>query len=67
MRAPVRMNRKRRCQHHHAVDIVPTLLEIIGPEIPKVYHGVEQYPLAGVSMRYTFDAAPHDPTRKRRQ
>lgn len=56
-----------RDQYHHAVDIVPTLLEIIGLEMPKVYHGIDQYPLAGVSMRYTFDARPHDPTRKRRQ
>ncbi|HTN73166.1 MAG TPA: arylsulfatase, partial [Methylomirabilota bacterium] len=51
----------------HATDIVPTLLEIIGLEMPKVYKGVEQYPLAGVSMRYTFDAAPNAPTRKKRQ
>ncbi len=35
--------------------------------MPKVYKGVEQYPLSGVSMRYTFDARPDDPTRKKRQ
>jgi arylsulfatase len=35
--------------------------------MPKVYKGVEQYPLSGVSMRYTFDAAPDDPTKKHRQ
>jgi arylsulfatase A-like enzyme len=56
-----------RDQYHHATDIVPTLLDIIGLEMPKVYRGVEQYPLAGVSMRYTFDAAPNAPTRKKRQ
>jgi arylsulfatase len=56
-----------RNQYHHSVDIVPTILEIAGLEMPKVYHGVEQYPLAGVSMRYTFDAKPDDPTRKKRQ
>jgi len=32
-----------------------------------VYKGVEQYPLAGVSMRYSFDAKPDDPTQKKRQ
>jgi arylsulfatase len=49
------------------VDIVPTILEIAGLEMPKTYKGVEQYPLSGVSMRYTFDAKPDDATKKRRQ
>jgi arylsulfatase A-like enzyme len=53
-----------RNQYHHAVDIVPTILEICGLEMPKVYRGVEQYPLSGVSMKYTFDAKPDDPTQK---
>ncbi len=56
-----------RNQYHHSVDIVPTLLDVCGLEMPKVYRGVEQYPLSGVSMRYTFDAKPGDPTQKRRQ
>jgi arylsulfatase len=56
-----------RSQYHHSVDIVPTILEIAGLEMPKVYHGVQQYPLSGVSMRYTFDAKPDDPTQKHRQ
>jgi arylsulfatase A-like enzyme len=53
-----------RNQYHHAVDIVPTILEICGLEMPKVYKGVEQYPLSGVSMKYSFDAKPNDPTKK---
>jgi arylsulfatase len=53
-----------RNQYHHAVDIVPTLLEACGVEMPKVYRGVEQYPLSGVSMKYTFDAKPDAPTQK---
>jgi Sulfatase len=56
-----------RDQYHHSVDIVPTILDVVGLEMPKVYRGVEQFPLSGVSMRYTFDAAPHGPTRKKRQ
>jgi arylsulfatase len=56
-----------RNQYHHSVDIVPTILEIAGLEMPKIYHGVEQYPLSGESMRYTFDAKPDDPTHKHRQ
>lgn len=53
-----------RNQYHHAVDIVPTILEICGLEMPKVYRGVEQYPLSGVSMKYSFDAKPDDATQK---
>jgi arylsulfatase A-like enzyme len=53
-----------RNQYHHAVDIVPTILELCGAQMPKTYHGVEQYPLSGVSMKYSFDAKPDDPTQK---
>jgi arylsulfatase A-like enzyme len=56
-----------RNQYHHSVDIVPTILEIAGLKMPKVYHGVKQYPLSGISMRYTFDAKPDASTRKHRQ
>ena len=55
-----------RNQYHHCTDIVPTILDICGLEMPKVYRGVEQYPLSGVSMRYSFDA-PKAPTQKKRQ
>ncbi|HYA30732.1 MAG TPA: arylsulfatase [Acidobacteriota bacterium] len=56
-----------RNQYHHSVDIVPTILDILGLEMPKEYRGVKQFPLSGVSMRYTFDAKPDDPTKKHRQ
>jgi arylsulfatase len=56
-----------RHQYHHCTDIVPTVLDVCGLEMPTVYRGVEQYPLSGVSMRYTFDAKPDAPTRKKRQ
>jgi arylsulfatase len=56
-----------RNQYHHSTDIVPTILDIVGIEMPKEYRGVEQFPLSGVSMRYTFDAAPDGPTQKKRQ
>ena len=55
-----------RHQYHHSTDIVPTILEVTGLEMPKVYRGVEQFPLNGVSMRYSFDDA-HAPTTKKRQ
>ena len=53
-----------RHQYHHSVDIVPTILEVVGLEMPKENNGVEQYPLSGVSMAYTFEAEPDAPTRK---
>ncbi len=56
-----------RNQYHHSTDIVPTILDIAGLQMPKVYNGVDQYPVNGVSMRYTFDAKPDDPTQKKRQ
>lgn len=56
-----------RHQYHHSVDIVPTVLDVCGLEMPSVYRGVRQYPLSGVSMRYTFDAEPNTPTQKEKQ
>ena len=56
-----------RNQYHHSTDIVPTILDVCGIEMPKTYRGVEQYPLSGVSMRYSFDAKPDASTKKKRQ
>ncbi len=56
-----------RHQYHHSVDIVPTLLELCGLEMPDTYNGVKQVPLSGVSMAYTFDAEPNAPTKKKVQ
>ncbi len=55
-----------RTQYHHSTDIVPTILDVCGVPMPKVYHGVKQQPLNGVSMRYTF-GEPKAPTHKKRQ
>jgi arylsulfatase A-like enzyme len=56
-----------RNQYHHSTDIVPTILEVCGLKMPEVYRGVKQYPLSGVSMRYSFDAKADAPTQKKRQ
>jgi len=56
-----------RHQYHHSTDVVPTILEACGLDMPKVYRGVEQWPLSGISMKYSFDAKPDGPTRKTRQ
>ena len=54
-----------RTQYHHAVDIVPTILECIGLEMPEQVQGYAQSPLPGVSMKYSFDA--DGPTEKKIQ
>lgn len=56
-----------RHQYHHSTDIVATIYEIAGIEMPRVFRGVEQFPLSGVSMKYTFEAEPDAATQKKRQ
>ena len=53
-----------RNQYHHCTDIVPTILDCCGVEMPTFVNGAEQTPLPGVSMRYSFESAPDAPTRK---
>lgn len=44
-----------RSQFHHVVDIAPTLLAAAGIEYPHSVNGVEQDPVDGVPMNYTFN------------
>ncbi|WP_395310322.1 arylsulfatase [Mycobacterium sp. AMU20-3851] len=55
-----------RQQYHHATDVVATILDAAGVQMPSTYRGVPQHPLDGVSMRYSFDDADA-PTAKKRQ
>jgi arylsulfatase len=43
-----------RSQFYHAIDITPTILDILGIEAPAEYNGVSQMPLHGVSIKDTF-------------
>jgi arylsulfatase len=45
-----------RQQFHHVADIAPTIYEAAGIEIPIRVNGVDQMPLDGVSMVYSFFA-----------
>ena len=49
-----------RSQFHHIIDIVPTILEAAGIKAPDMVDGIEQKPIEGVSMMYTFDKANAD-------
>ena len=43
-----------RRQYVHAIDIVPTVLDVLGIEAPSQLGGIEQVPLEGVSFGETF-------------
>ncbi len=44
-----------RTQFVHAVDLVPTVLDVMGLEAPEVYKGYPQKPIEGVSFASTFN------------
>jgi len=46
-----------RSQFHHVIDVAPTILEAAGIPEPLTVNGVQQTPLEGVSMLYSFDDA----------
>ena len=60
-----------RTQFHHVIDIAPTILEVLDTEAPASVNGVEQQPIEGTSMRYTFEPDAADaaavPSRKTSQ
>jgi len=46
-----------RSQFHHVIDIAPTLLEAAGLPQPTFVNGVQQRPMEGLSMAYSFNDA----------
>jgi len=46
-----------RTQFHHVIDVAPTILEAAGIPQPVSVDGVQQHPIEGVSMLYTFNDA----------
>ena len=44
-----------RSQFHHVIDIAPTILELAGLPEPLFVNGVQQHPIEGVSMAYSFN------------
>lgn len=46
-----------RSQFHHIIDIVPTILDVCGVPQPTKVNGIDQRPMDGISMTYTFKEA----------
>jgi arylsulfatase A-like enzyme len=55
--AGIRAQGELRTQFHHVIDVAATVLEVAGLPEPTSVHGVQQQPLHGVSMVYSFDDA----------
>ena len=53
--AGIRAKGELREHYHHAIDIVPTVLDALGVEPPATIKGHVQSRFDGVSMRYSFD------------
>ena len=53
--AGVKARGELREQYHHAIDIVPTLLDLLGVEPPEAIKGHTQAPFDGVSMRGSLE------------
>ncbi|MGR5276094.1 sulfatase-like hydrolase/transferase [Vibrio rotiferianus] len=60
----IKAKNEKRTQFHHVVDVAPTIYEAAGIETPTEVNGVEQSPMAGVPMNYSFDGADKEGTRK---
>jgi arylsulfatase A-like enzyme len=61
--AGIKAKAELRHQFCHATDLVPTIYECLGLELPETVKGFPQIPLEGTSLRYSFDEADA-PTQK---
>jgi arylsulfatase A-like enzyme len=55
--AGIRSRGEIRPQFHHVIDVAPTVLEAAGLPQPILVDGVQQKPIEGTSMTYSFDDA----------
>jgi arylsulfatase len=62
--AGIKAKNEVRSQFHHVVDVAPTIYEAATIPAPRMVNGIEQRPIEGVSMLYSFDDAKAPDTRK---
>jgi hypothetical protein len=62
--AGIKSKNEVRSQFHHVIDIAPTIYEAVGVPAPRMVNGIEQRPIEGVSMVYSFDNATAPDRRK---
>lgn len=62
--AGIKAKNEVRPQFHHVVDIAPTIYAAVGVPAPHSVDGIEQKPLEGVGMNYSFDNATAPDTHK---
>lgn len=55
--AGIKSKNEVRSQFHHVIDVAPTIYEAATLPAPKMVNGIEQRPMEGVSMVYSFDNA----------
>jgi arylsulfatase len=53
-----------RSQFHHVIDVAPTIYQAVGVPAPRMVNGVQQRPVEGVPMNYSFENASAPGTRK---
>lgn len=53
----IKANSGLRSQFSHVIDVAPTILEAAGLPEPKIVNGIEQRPMDGTSLVYTFNDA----------
>jgi arylsulfatase len=53
--AGIKAKNENRFQYAHAIDMLPTVLDVLGIEPPESIRGVAQSPVEGVSFAHTFD------------
>src|SRR5262245_1524140 len=58
---------KVRSQFHHVIDVMPTLMEVVGISEPREVNGYIQRPIEGTSFAYTFLKEHADAPSVRRQ
>jgi arylsulfatase len=62
--AGIKAKNEVRSQFHHVIDVAPTVYGAVGVPAPRMVNGIEQRPMEGVPMNYSFDNAGAPDARK---